>query len=137
VAKDVMASSQPLPDTLAEDLNEIKTYLKTQDHLCASTIQAFLVRYDVLGKAALIRLSSALFNDSDLLEALLDNWEGLLDPVTFVKFIYSFCLIRTHSTFTPKGEIGQFCAFAGRFGANAPLPRLGAHQGTRNPIHHI
>lgn len=88
-------SSSLSHDTLTEDLNEIKTYLQTQDNLCESTIKAFLTRYDVLGEAKLIRKSSSLFNDSELLEALLDNWEDLLEPISFVKFAYSFCLIRT------------------------------------------
>lgn len=81
--------------TLAEDLSEIKTYLQTTDTLCEATIKDFLAKYDVLGQAALIRPASTLFQDADLLEALLDNWEGLLDPTIFVKFIYTFCLIRT------------------------------------------
>lgn len=81
--------------TLAEDLQEIKTYLTTQDPLCEATIRAFLARYDVLGRASLIRSSSSLFHDSVLLEALLDNWEGLLEPLTFTQFILTFCLIGT------------------------------------------
>lgn len=88
-------SAPPSLDSLAEDLGEIKTYLTTQDNLCQSTIKAFLSRYDALGPALLIRSSSSLFKDHELLEALLDNWEGLLEPVTFVKFIYTFCLIGT------------------------------------------
>lgn len=88
-------------DSLAEDLQEIKTYLLTQDTLCESTIKAFLIRYDVPGHGSLIRTSSSLFHDSVLLEALLDNWDGLIEPVTFVKFIYAFCLIEDKSvTFT-------------------------------------
>jgi len=89
-----MSASASL-ESLAEDLSEIKTYLTTQDSLCQATIKSFLSRYDVLGPATLIRASSSLFKDHELLEALLDNWEGLLEPVTFVKFIYTFCLIGT------------------------------------------
>lgn len=88
-------SAPPTPATLVEDLNEIKAYLETQDTLCETTIKAFIARYDVLGRAALIRPAASAFRDRDLLELLLDCWIGLIDPVTFVKFIYTFCLLGT------------------------------------------
>lgn len=88
-------SAPPTPATLIEDLGEIKAYLETQDTLCETTIKAFIARYDVLGEAALIRPAAAAFRDRDLLELLLDCWIGLIDSVTFVKFIYTFCLLGT------------------------------------------
>lgn len=94
--------------TLVEDLNEIKAYLETQDTLCETTIKAFISRYDVLGQAALIRPAASVFRDRDLLELLLDCWIGLIDPVTFVKFIYTFCLLGTYSK-NPSSRTFGFC----------------------------
>lgn len=89
-------AAAPTAATLVEDLNEIKTYLETQDHLCEPTIAAFITRYDVLGKAPLIRPAASVFRNRELLELLLDCWRGLIEPLTFVKFIYTFCLLGTY-----------------------------------------
>lgn len=101
-------------DTLVEDLSEIRTYLTTKDHLCEATVRSFLSRYDVIGDAKLVRSSSSIFQDKELLEALLDNWNGLLEPITFVKFIYAFCLIGTQVTFDHNSTL-VMTAFLGSF----------------------